>query len=165
MASDDEPEPLFVLGEQCGLHIYADYPDHGLRWWNVFVIAIATSLIYDGDLIQLAIGDTPDETDRAAMTQQVTIRVSTSGHSLRPGWILPRTNDRHDDGHDPADDQNGSARGHGTAHSYDDEKRDNYSESPPTQAQCTTAYSECAHGAQALTTTQRVPLCFSTAQH
>ena len=85
MASDDEP--LFTLGEQCGLH--ADYPGCGPCWWNVFVISIVTSLVDDDDLIQLAIGNTPDETDMAAMTQQITIRVSTSANSLRPGWIFP----------------------------------------------------------------------------
>ena len=85
MASDDEP--LFTLGEHCGLH--ADLPGHGPCWWNVFVISIVTSLVDDDDLIQLAIGNTPDETDMAAMTQQITIRVSTSANSLRPGWIFP----------------------------------------------------------------------------
>ena len=86
MATDDE-DALYDVGDQCSL--WADYSGWGPRWWNVFILAAVASRVDDDDMVRLAIGSSPTETDKTAMLQQTTVRVGDMDQCVRPGWTLP----------------------------------------------------------------------------
>ena len=68
MSSDDEG---FSPGDRGQL--LTTYPGWGEQWWNVYVISTVVPLVGGGDIIRLAIGDRPLETDPQRMAHQVAI--------------------------------------------------------------------------------------------
>ena len=84
MSSDDEG---FSPGDRGQL--LTTYPGWGEQWWNVHVISTVVPLVGGGDIIRLAIGDSPLETDPQRMAHQVAIPETDVDDSFRPGLTYP----------------------------------------------------------------------------